>query len=87
MKQPKLASGSPEARLARAMESIFRTQAGKVLHEHLSSVAMGLSALRPLGATSISLADARSTDLNEGRRWLAVELLGARNNVRDIEGD
>jgi hypothetical protein len=69
--------------LPHAMAAIFKTPAGRVLHHHLTTVCMTLSAVKPTTTGALALADQRSTDIAEGKRWLAIELLGAAN---DLEG-
>ena len=65
------------------MASIFRTAQGRVLHGRLTEIAMTLSALKPTPAGAICLVDPRTGDVFEGRRWLAIELLGAANAMEE----
>jgi hypothetical protein len=80
-KRPPAAKSLPGAMIA-----IFATPAGRALHDHLTTVAMTLSAVRPTTGGALALTDQRSTDIAEGRRWLAIELLGAVNNEGDKNG-
>ena len=61
------------------MKGIFATPGGPGLRSYLTTVAMTLSAIRPTTGGALALTDQRSTDIGEGRRWLAIELLGAAN--------
>lgn len=65
-----------DTQFAQAMRDIFRTASGRILHERLTTEAMTLSAV-----TMTGMRDQRATDINEGRRFLAVELLGAPNAI------
>jgi hypothetical protein len=73
---------SLEARLALAMEVLFRTEQGAVLHEYLTRESQTLSRVAAGGV----IRDQVASDINEGRRFLAIELLGAPANIADIEG-
>lgn len=74
-KRPSVVDNLPDA-----MRAVFSTHAGKALHHYLTTVAMTLSAVRPTTTGALALTDQRSTDINEGKRWLAIELLGAAND-------
>lgn len=71
----------PAGDIAHAMAVVFATPAGNVLHGYLTSVAMSLSALKGAPGGALALNDQRGTDLAEGKRWLAIELLGAPNSI------
>jgi len=62
--------------VAHAWQQVFGTQPGAVIHARLTQVATTLSALKAAPG-GMALVDQRGTDMNEGRRWLAIECLGA----------
>jgi hypothetical protein len=81
--KPKIPSGSPRAKFAQAVSRIFQTKDGQVLASYLREVTNSLSCFGADG----NMYDDRRTMFQEGQRQMAIMILGAEIDSKNIEGE
>ena len=83
MPKGQIPSGSPRARFAQAVSRVFQTKDGQILATYLREVTNSLSSFGPDGM----MYDDRRTMFQEGQRQLAIMILGAEIDSKNIEGE
>lgn len=83
MSNEKIPAQSERARFAHAVARVFLTNDGQVLETYLRDLAQSVSCFGPDG----QMYDDRRTMFQEGQRQLAIQLLGAKEDAKKIEGE